>query len=292
MSVWLELRWRGPRTSPSSTSPTNAGRQTLRAAGAHNIAPYSVRWVTTLRPGAIKLKRLSGRLFRGKAPGVRDRLMTSFSKNERRLPTNLASRLVRQPRERPDGLVTDELTIEDVAEHGPRLTERFDLAPDFGHRPFVEQSWNLLPLVHSAEATSKVAVRSRRGALLGWYVLYAPREGEAELVQLVAQPEAQARVLTLVFHDALERGATTVRGDAPPHLLFDLSALGCTLYCRSSAMSAHSNVDDSFVEAFRRSSALVTGMEGEHLLAPASLYPGSSASYPDSSASRAHRRPF
>lgn len=264
----------GPQDFTFVDQSNSAGRQTLRAAGAETIAPYSLRWAKTLRPGAVKATRIAERRLPARLRARSARVTEAVLDTEHQLPSSIKRRIVTELPDRPKGAHVTELTRDDVVQFGPGLLSRFELRPDVGDADFVRSQWDLLELGRSPQRTAKAAVRSDRGKLLGWYIVHVPSNGEAEVVQFVARPESRSRVLTFLLRDAMERGALVVRGDAVPDLLFDLSDLGCTFRIHLSAFSAHSGTDDGLVEAFRRSAAFVSGMEGETLINPADTWAG------------------
>ena len=257
----------GPQDFTFTDQSNVAGRRTLRASGALNLPSYSLRWVKSLRPGAAKARGLAKRMPAGIAPSP-ETLLERYGRYEGQLPDRLRSRAIAALPDPPEGLRRAPLTVDDVVTHGPGLFAPFDLHPDVRDEATVRWQWDLLDIGHSPDRLAKVAVWSKRDKLLGWYLLHVDAEGTGEVIQIVAGDESMERVLTLLFHDARAMGAITVRGDVAPHLVFALSDLGCTFRTRVSATSVHSRNDD-IVDAFRRGSAFISGLEGEGPLNPA-----------------------
>jgi predicted N-acetyltransferase YhbS len=101
-----------------------------------------------------------------------------------------------------------------------------------------------------------------KGAVVGWYMYYANKGGQSEVLQLVADPAWAAPVLDSLAYDAWLRGATSLSGVL--HLLF-LAPLAerRAVFDPWVRWMLVRTQNPSILEAFMRGQSLLSRLDGE-----------------------------
>ena len=106
-------------------------------------------------------------------------------------------------------------------------------------------------------------VREPGGGLAGWYVFQLMPGGHADLLQLgVRRPNQADHVIAALFRDAWEAGASSVKGQAIPPWLVNLSNQYCLFRQANTCVVFHSR-DPKIVDAIYRGKAALTRLDGE-----------------------------
>lgn len=100
------------------------------------------------------------------------------------------------------------------------------------------------------------------GREVGWYLCYLQRGDEARVLQLVADPGAEERVLASALMNAREQGAILLRGRVHPDLIPALARHRCAFSAGSPWTLIHSALPE-LRAALQRGDALFSSLEGE-----------------------------
>lgn len=244
------------------------GRRAAERSGLRFYPQYSLRWAMVLSPGrAVAAGILNRRTtvhpavrrLMERVGGLADRAVTSTVRGIQGAP---AARGSLRPRA---------LTVRDLVEQGPGVLRDYRLTPDFSTTDTVAMSWKWLEQLRPEGRHVRTAVCRPDGEMVGWFVLHIWPTGVAEVVQLAARPEHDARVITALVHSADESGVVSLHGSVPPALILALGEAGAGFHTRSSATGIFSH-DPAVHEAFESRTAYLTGLEGEY---PVQLAPES-----------------
>lgn len=251
----------GPQDLTYVDMSNAAGRQALRAAGFEQMPAYSLAWDKTLRPAASLAGRLGARL-----PSRAGFLVNASERVAPRLPGPIGRRANVELPPKSNALSGRPLTVDDVVECGPQLMARYDLHPDFADRSVVEASWKSTEQACPTSTIVRVALTTRRGDVVGWYIAEIGRAGDrdADVLQFVVDPRHQLMAMTHMFHDLFDRDIIQAHGELPMGLLYDAETLGCRPRSVNATTSVHST-NDELVDAFRRNAAWFSGLDGELL---------------------------
>jgi hypothetical protein len=110
-------------------------------------------------------------------------------------------------------------------------------------------------------APRQTIVRSRKGAILGCYLLHVKPRGVGRVLQLLAAPGAAGEVIDALFRESDEAGAVGVRGRAMPQLMDAMLVRNCLFLHRASTVY-HTN-DRELAGAIEEGRALITGLAAE-----------------------------
>ena len=257
----------GPQDLTYVNRSNAAGRHALRAAGFEQIPASSLRWEKTLRPVASVAGRIEARL-----PFDAHFLVTASERAAPHLPGPFGRRALVELPPRPRTVAGRPLTIDDVITIGPQLVADYDLHPDLGDRAIVEHDWSLIERVCPNSTIVRVALTSRRGDVIGWYIVEIGRTGgnAADVLQFAVGPGHQLAAMTCLLHDMFDRGVVTARGELPLRLLYDAETLGCRFYSHDATTSVDA-ADDDLLDVFRRDRAWLSAIEGELIDLPAAV---------------------
>lgn len=104
-------------------------------------------------------------------------------------------------------------------------------------------------------------VRSRKGGLLGCYLLHVRARGVGRVLQLLAAPGAAGEVIDCLLREAEEAGAVGVRGRAMPQLMDAMLVRNCLFLHRASTV--YHTKERDLAAAIEGGSALITGLAAE-----------------------------
>ena len=229
------------------------------SAGAHPARLYSFNWLRVLRPlGAVRSfgGRLQGRL------GVMGRAAASLAAPADFLLSKLPHPALRPPR---SACVSTPL---DAA-------ELFRVMQEVGWREALRPSYDLpaFEWLMSQVAANRplgdllmTAVHKPDGDLCGYYVCQVKRGGHASVLQIgLRRHDHFDSVLGALFRDAWQHGASSVKGQAIPSALVNLTNQYCLF------RQAHTNVlfqahDPAITEAIFRGDAGLSRLDGEYWL--------------------------
>ncbi|MDB4914281.1 MAG: hypothetical protein JWM95_1925 [Gemmatimonadetes bacterium] len=218
-------------------------------------ALQSVRWVLPLRPAERVLATLKHRipsaLVRATRPAIR-------------VVDTALRRLPRSPFRPPVSTLTrQELTSVELA----RLLEEF--GSDQSLRPMTSDGSTAWLVGRAREMTDAgdlhmISVADDLGAVIGWYIYYAMRGGQGEVLQLVSAHESAREVLEDLAHHAYERGVLALSGTLHTDFLPHLASRRAVLDSASGSrwMLVHSRVP-AIMEAFWRGDLLTSRLDGE-----------------------------
>ena len=204
----------GPQDLTISDAANDAARHLWARVGGHVSHLHSLQWTLPLRRARHALGRIAPTAFgRGLTYPLRP-LCT------------LVDRL-RGDRPPPRG--------------GPFTVERFDPPRHIALLNEIASAWPLRPEYDSAglewqleETARKPAlgpleahlVRDPQGHGIGWFIYFANRGGVGEVVQVVARPGEQERILSLLEMQARDAGVVALSGRMEPGLTDTLAARG------------------------------------------------------------------
>ena len=208
----------GPQDLTISDVANDAARRLWERVGGHTSHLHSLQWTLPLRPVRYALGRLS-RFPLGRAVNYALRPVVALLDRIRTDP----------PKTRG----------------GPLTIERFDPPRHVGLLNEIAATWPLHPVYESAmlewqlEETARrpeqgpleaYLVRDTFGHGIGWFIYFANRGGIGEVVQIVAYPGEQEKILGLLEARARAAGVVALTGRMEPGLadLFAARGVGFT----------------------------------------------------------------
>lgn len=108
----------------------------------------------------------------------------------------------------------------------------------------------------------RVAVRTRSGRPLGWYLYHLSVSGAAEVLQIGGKDEALRDVLDHLFDHARERGAVAVTGPMDARLVAALSDHHCAFHRRRNKWALFHSHDARIAEAIHAGDVFLSRLEG------------------------------
>lgn len=215
----------------------------------------SIRWVMPLRPAERALTTLHHRIpaLLARAARPASQLVDGALRILPRSPFRLAESALSRQQLTPEGLARlidefgDSHTLRPVTDDGSTvwLIDRARGMTDAGD-------------------LQAISVADARGDVVGWYVYYAKRGAQSEVLQLVATRDAAGGVLGDLARHADDRGAVSLSGTLHPSFLPHLAARRASLDSASGSrwMLVHSRVP-AIMEAFWRGDLLTSRLDGE-----------------------------
>ena len=206
----------GPQDLTISDAANDAARRLWERVGGHTSHLHSLQWVLPLRPVRYALGQL-GHTRTSRALTWLLRPVSHLLDERRAGPTPTPAR------------------------GGPLTTERFDPARHAALLNEIASAWPLRPEYESAglawllEETARKPdqgpleahlVRDQSGHAIGWFIYFANRGGVGEVVQAVARPGEQAKILTLLEGRARAAGLMALAGRMEPGLADVFGARG------------------------------------------------------------------
>jgi hypothetical protein len=251
----LKACFAGPQDLTISDEAGDNTRVIWEWCAGETVPVCSLRWMRPLRPAAVALALLARRT----SPALRSTALTA------------AARLA-------DAVVSRTGTVRLLATRGSRhdLNEA-TLAK--GLRA-IEGTRALLPEYDGRSAAwavrragqrpgygpvRKIAVRTGRDGITGWFLYCLGDDGIAEVLQVVARPGAANSVLDHLFEDAEQQGAAGICGRLEPRLLAALSDRR-VLFFRGSYWTLLHTRDTGLRHAIHGGNAFLSPLEGEWCL--------------------------
>ena len=223
-------------------------RRLWEALGGRVSQVQSLSWTRPLRPSRFYAAELQNRLgLRGLAFGLRPLCWAIDRASARHGP--------------PDRLIASQLTPEAMAAHLPALVGPEFLRPEYDER---SARWLLdqLAAKRTLGDLHSVVLRDETATVVGWYVYYANRGGESQVVQIVARPERYPDVLQHLFNHAWLRGATALSGRFEPPVMTAVGSHGALLR-RAGPWVLMNSSRPELLEAFDRGKVFLSRLEGE-----------------------------
>jgi hypothetical protein len=116
-----------------------------------------------------------------------------------------------------------------------------------------------------AHGVLRALVVKDAGAIAGWFIYHARRDGRAEVLQMGAEPRQHRNVFDHLLEDAWQQGAAMVSGRFEPSFAPQLSESGCLSYRRGHWTLIHAKRPD-VAHALQRGDAFFSRLEGEWCL--------------------------
>jgi hypothetical protein len=150
--------------------------------------------------------------------------------------------------------------------------ELFDCIQRVGWREPLKPSYDLSSFkwLMSQAASARLfgelrmaAVSTPDGDLCGWYVYYANRGGPSSLLQIGSRRrDLFDGVLTALFRDAWQQGSSSVKGQAIPAFLVNLTAHYCLFRQANTSVLVQSR-DPALVDAILRGQAALSRLDSD-----------------------------
>ncbi len=213
-----------------------AARNICERLGWATVRARSHRWLRPLRPTALGIGLLEGRLlpasavrFVGAACRVPDALITRVPGSPLRVSSP----------DRPD----EPMDVDRLLELIGRASRPYRLRPcyDRGSLAWVLE---VLGRTRRAQELRGGLVPDDEGGTAGWYLYYSRPGGIGRVLQLGAEPGQGARVLRHLFHDAWRHENNAVTGVSDPAWSDDLVAASCFFREGGSWMIAYASDPD------------------------------------------------
>jgi hypothetical protein len=234
-----------------SASPTSA--KSLLAIGGKTIPMQNLEWVRSFRPLGAFVEHLSRHFPRHNDLGL--------AKLARPIDTLLSRLRGDDDIEAPADLKVLEMSVPDFLTHAARLIAHYAVRPLWSED---ELGW----LVELAAQNTRLgsftirAVEDRSGALIGCFVYYAAPGRTAHVLNILAPPGQEARVLGAMFHHLASTGHVEARGRAQKALMAGLG-LQQRLVFRHRAFAMALTRIPEVNDAIIRGDIYVGGLAGE-----------------------------
>jgi hypothetical protein len=241
----------GPQEITITDGATEIVRLIWERLGGATLHLNCLDWVRVFRPAAVAAEYVC-RHRAGGPPSPVLRVLAPLDGAVRRIPgTPLPAPPPPGSREElsPDALLT---TLPDVARRF-RLRLAYDPA-------YLDWLFRVMG-TRDRQMLVRRLVRSDDGRPAGWYVLIATPGRVDSVVQLAAAERSVGLVLDHLFHEAMDRGASAVRGRVEAPLLAHVSERSCVFRYSGGAL-AHSRSRE-ILECVLEGRALLTRMDGE-----------------------------
>jgi hypothetical protein len=157
---------------------------------------------------------------------------------------------------------TEPLTPQLVAEHLPAVTRQFELRPAYEDQRFVEWLMGQVAAVRTRGRLAARLVRGSDGRVRGWFILYLPPAGTAQVLQVACSERDADDVVDALLHHAFSEGACAVQGRLEGHVKRALSERRCLLHQAGYLALIHAREPD-VLHAVQAGQALLTRLEGE-----------------------------
>lgn len=238
------------------------GRRSAERSGMIFYPSYSLRWARVVTPGRAVAGGVLNR--RGQAGRFEDALVRGSARAIDAVSARLGDPLTSPPRVR-GGLTTRELLVDDLATYGDDILSAYRLRPDFSSPERIRAQWQRFEIMRPEGVMHRVAVSSKKGELVGWYLLHVWPSGTSEVVQLAGRPGHLDRVVVALLMHAIELKVGSLHGHAHPSLLIALADIGATFHGRGAGFGIHSPLDEVHA-AFALGQAYTTVLDGEYML--------------------------
>jgi Acetyltransferase (GNAT) domain len=221
--------------------------------GGHAALLYGLHWTRPLRPARYALS-----LVEKRSPA---HPLTRAARPLAAMVDLFAARMdVKRLQAESKGLRDRPLDTATMLAHLPEVMRGNVLQPVYDERSL---SWLL---EQTAQKMRHGSLRSRSvldgDRLLGWYLYYARHGAAAEVVQLAARYGSYERVLERMMADAVQQGATAIRGRLDPQFAQQLSDWNCWFRREGTWTLFHSR-DPEIAAAMHQGSTFLTRLEGE-----------------------------
>lgn len=220
------------------------------------VAPlYNMNWIGVLRPMQLAGCILREKKYLGPVGSVVKTAAPLFDRV-------LADRFGCEIPDEDGSLTSHTLSPTEFSDHFAEFTREEALRPIYS-RHAAEWTWQRLPFLSPGDGeVSTVAVRNRRGALLGWYIWKLEQGGVATVLQIAARQSNAGFVLDHMIRRAHSEGAAAVAGRLQPRFLQLLLDRGFQLRARSTCMLVHSR-NAELLNCFRHGTAWLSALDGE-----------------------------
>jgi len=215
---------------------------------------YSLWWARVLRPGQFvvnflrqKSERLTPLTYGLKPASMAADLVAGWVK-----PNDFEAIV--------GDATSEELTPATLLQCIPKFAGGVSLTPEYDQQSL---SWLLAmaELKRQYGVLRRVAVRSARGDVIGWYLYYQKRAADGHVLQFMARKDSVHQVLNHLFLDASRLGSSSLSGRFEPRFMHQLSENYC--YFRSGTWMLIHSGDPELMHAICRGDAFLTWLEGE-----------------------------
>jgi len=175
---------------------------------------------------------------------------------------NLLKKGLWHPAPASERTVEEDIAPEAAAEAWPLLSARWRLRPDY-HESYLAWLLDEMSRVTSRGSLVGRQVRDPGGKILGWYLYYLSPRRIAEVMQIVAAENSEARILARLLEDADRRGATAVQGRLEAWLTDPLYRNRCRNYHRAPTLALIHSRRSEIASAIHAGQAFLTRADGE-----------------------------
>jgi hypothetical protein len=251
----LKACFAGPQDLTISDEAGDNTRVIWEWCAGETVPVCSLQWMRPLQPAALALALLARR----KSPALRRTALIAAA----RLVDAVVSRTgtVRLLATRGSRHDLDEATLVKglTAIEGGRA-----LLPEYDERS-VDWAIRRAGQRPGYGPVRKIAVRTGRDGISGWFLYCLSDDGIAEVLQVAARPNAVSTVLDHLFEDAEQQGASGVCGRLEPRLLAALSDRR-VLFFRGNYWTLLHTRDTGLRHAIHGGNAFLSPLEGEWCL--------------------------
>jgi Acetyltransferase (GNAT) domain len=245
----------GPQDATLTDTANDNARRLWEALGSVTVQSYSLQWLRPLRPAryagslAARESRALARLELLTRP--LSLLVDSTLQHMKASPLHLES----------SDLAEKELTPEVLLDGIRALSARRALVPDYD---ITLLKWLLANAEEKREygRLKRVVLYDVHGSLAGWYLFYTNPGSAGQVLQWAATPSMVTRVFRHLLRDASTRGSLALIGRFDPHMVREMSTLGCFFTNRGTHVQAHSRRPE-LIQALYSGDAFFTRLEGE-----------------------------
>jgi len=245
----------GPQNFSLSETANKTSLEMSRALRGITFAPYSLEWMKVLRPAAfacdMALRKSSLRRWTLPVAQGLDRLQrwSGIGSIGRDMPGTPAG-----------SLSVERVDAEKFANAIEPLISHFSLRlcwTDSQLRHIVAQAYDK---PRYGEAIGAL-VTGANGVAIGAFLYHLRPGGVGRVIQILALPGREGKIIDCMISDADQRGAAGLRGRTQP-LLCDAMLGKGILFANASSTILFSR-DETLIDCFRRGQAFVNGLAGE-----------------------------
>jgi hypothetical protein len=254
----LQRFFKGPQDLSCTDGAAEESHIVWRAAGGHGAHLYSFHWLRALRPVQTV------RNFVDRTTGTL-RLLAEASLGAAAPVDALLARLPGPFRVPRSTYISSPVSSEDLLRTIREVGWREPLKPSY-EAPSFGWLMSQTAATRSRGDLCMTAVRAADGSLCGWHVYYAKRGGPATVLQIgVRRRDQFDGVFAALLRDAWEWGSSSVKGQAMPQFLVNLTQQFC-LFRQATTCVLFQSRNPDLTDTIFRGRAALTGLDGERWL--------------------------
>ncbi len=244
----------GPQELSIADNCTDYTRKLMETVGGTPALMYGFWWKKMLRPTSYAVSRILKR----KSLSAASAIMRPIATGVDRL---IGLPFVKQfhiPKPETTG---EELTVATMLANLTKFTDGRPVVPAYTEE-WLTWLFEVLGRERRFGKVRKLAVKSKDGTLIGWYVYYLKPGGKSEVLQIAASKRTISDVLDHLFYDAWNNGAAELSGRVDPVYLKAFTEHYCFFVIGNDWMVLKSGMPD-LVGTINGGGAFLSRLEGD-----------------------------